>query len=58
MKREIISFKIAKPRNIVSRDMLDRDGPYSAKVERNRREYRRNDKHRKNFLDYTERFYR
>lgn len=29
MKNEIVSFKIArKPRNMVSRDMLDRNGPY------------------------------
>jgi hypothetical protein len=58
MKREIISFSVAKPRNFVARDMLNRDGPFKPRVENTQREYRRNDKHRKNYSDYNDRFYR
>jgi hypothetical protein len=59
MKREVISFTAPKARNTVARDMLDRDGPYRAKVERSQKQFRRNEKHRnKSFSDYSERFYR
>lgn len=58
MKREVISFTAAKPRDIIARDMMDRNGPFKAKVECDQRKYRRNQKHRKNFSDYSDRFYR
>lgn len=33
MKTEILTFKIArKPRNVVARDMLDRNGPYRERI--------------------------
>lgn len=33
MKTEILTFKVArKPRNVVARDMLDRNGPYRERV--------------------------
>lgn len=57
MKREVISFKSPKARNTVARAMLDRDGPYRPRVEADRRRSKRNEKHRKNFWDYSDRFY-
>lgn len=57
MKTEVIAFKSPKPRNTVARAMFDRDGPYRPKVEADRKRGKRNDKHRKNYLDYSERFY-
>lgn len=57
MKKEVISFNSPKPRNTVARAMLDRDGPYRPKIEADRRRSKRNDKHRKNYLDYSERYY-
>lgn len=57
MKREIITFTAVKSRNVIARDMMDRNGPYKPKVERNQKQYSRNGKYRKNFSDYSDRFY-
>lgn len=57
MKSQILTVTVAKPRDYVARNMLDRDSVYRARVETNQRQYRRNEKHRKNFSEYTERFY-
>ena len=53
MKRDIISFVIEpiKPRNRVCEDMLDRNGPYKARREKNQVQYQRREKHRRRFYD-------
>lgn len=55
MKREIISFSV--PRAKRRTDFLFHDGEFRPRSEKNQKQYKRQDKHRKNHSDYSERFY-
>lgn len=56
MKREILQFKV--PRKPARTDFLFNDGEFRPRKEAVAKQYRRQDKHRKNHDDYLERFYR
>jgi hypothetical protein len=55
MKREILSFSV--PRTKRRTDFLFNDGEFRPRSEKNQKQYKRQNKHRKNLLDYTDRFY-
>ncbi len=55
MKREVIEFKVPKQRQRHSH--LFTDAEFRPRKEALANQYRRQDKHRKNFHDYTEKFY-
>lgn len=48
MKSTVMSFRVqlVRARNLVAKDMLDRDGPYKPRTERRKDVYVRREKHR------------
>lgn len=56
MKREVVSFKIQRPKR--RHQFLFNDGEFRPKCELKAKVYRRQEKHRRLDGDYEDRFYR